>query len=414
MRILLDEGGVDLHRRDSRGGTTLHHAARCSSHSQCTVCLVELLHRSADPCVVDDTQCTPLDAARSSNCIRCVRVLENRVKLWQGWVDRYDQFLVFPTWKTVWFVLLQDRPVVGLRTWICAGCSMSQDVPPGQTEYVCRVCGSLVRLAPTLQIAIYEPKKMMDVMVSPDVAVPVYVKRFGPGTRCISAKAMECSWGNVLDSLFKGSFTRALQNTAGSGRNHNVLITIPDEKHDLCLRLETDTARAELLKALGNPVAAMRESLNMALTDVIPAETGSSRAPRAWACRRCTLLHEGEQARALFCAVCEAPRDSEASVEDSNHASTHPATSSTSPSLASSSSMQYSSITTPSPLATVLPTSEDNEEGMCIVCLDNQADAAVVPCGHMCGCIACLQGIKDSKCPVCRGPISSIIRIYRS
>jgi len=59
---------------------------------------------------------------------------------------------------------------------------------------------------------------------------------------------------------------------------------------------------------------------------------------------------------------------------------------------------------------------EDGETGMCVLCLDNRADSAVVPCGHMCGCHECLLAVKSSakaECPMCRGPMSSIIRIYR-
>eukprot|EP00812_Abedinium_dasypus_P012546 NODE_6058_length_532_cov_221.610063.p3 GENE.NODE_6058_length_532_cov_221.610063~~NODE_6058_length_532_cov_221.610063.p3 ORF type:complete len:55 (+),score=8.90 NODE_6058_length_532_cov_221.610063:248-412(+) len=54
---------------------------------------------------------------------------------------------------------------------------------------------------------------------------------------------------------------------------------------------------------------------------------------------------------------------------------------------------------------------------MCSVCFECPADAAVVPCGHMCACYHCLQGIQASTaahCPMCRGPVVSVMRIYRS
>jgi len=53
----------------------------------------------------------------------------------------------------------------------------------------------------------------------------------------------------------------------------------------------------------------------------------------------------------------------------------------------------------------------------CVVCSVEPASAAVLPCGHLCGCLDCLKTIKASrnaKCPVCRGPMKSIQRIYRS
>eukprot|EP00928_Gymnodinium_smaydae_P073720 TRINITY_DN56872_c0_g1_i1.p1 TRINITY_DN56872_c0_g1~~TRINITY_DN56872_c0_g1_i1.p1 ORF type:complete len:656 (+),score=39.55 TRINITY_DN56872_c0_g1_i1:42-2009(+) len=65
--------------------------------------------------------------------------------------------------------------------------------------------------------------------------------------------------------------------------------------------------------------------------------------------------------------------------------------------------------------ATVSNQRDDNDS--CVVCLESPADSAVIPCGHMCGCQSCLQSIKSSRealCPICRGPVSSVIRIFRS
>lgn len=69
------------------------------------------------------------------------------------------------------------------------------------------------------------------------------------------------------------------------------------------------------------------------------------------------------------------------------------------------------------PAAGTPPAGSDDDQGMCVVCLDIPADTAVVPCGHMCGCSACLNAIQassDAHCPMCRGPMSSTIRIFRS
>lgn len=50
----------------------------------------------------------------------------------------------------------------------------------------------------------------------------------------------------------------------------------------------------------------------------------------------------------------------------------------------------------------------------CVVCMDAQRSAAAVPCGHMCACYECLQGIHAAGqgCPVCRQPIQQVVRIY--
>jgi len=48
----------------------------------------------------------------------------------------------------------------------------------------------------------------------------------------------------------------------------------------------------------------------------------------------------------------------------------------------------------------------------CVVCLDAVSDHLVIPCGHKCGCSACLSVL--TKCPICRGPITSIQRVFEA
>ena len=49
----------------------------------------------------------------------------------------------------------------------------------------------------------------------------------------------------------------------------------------------------------------------------------------------------------------------------------------------------------------------------CSICMTGEANAAIVPCGHAVACVRCLERC-DQSCPVCRKPIQSILRIYRS
>ncbi|KAI3866196.1 hypothetical protein MKX03_014922 [Papaver bracteatum] len=50
----------------------------------------------------------------------------------------------------------------------------------------------------------------------------------------------------------------------------------------------------------------------------------------------------------------------------------------------------------------------------CIICFDAPREGACIPCGHMVGCVSCLNEIKTKKwgCPVCRKKIVGVIRIY--
>lgn len=58
---------------------------------------------------------------------------------------------------------------------------------------------------------------------------------------------------------------------------------------------------------------------------------------------------------------------------------------------------------------------EDGGPSSCTICLDAPSEAACVPCGHVAGCMSCLNEIKAKKwgCPVCRAKIEQVIKLYR-
>ncbi|KAJ0093516.1 hypothetical protein Patl1_25610 [Pistacia atlantica] len=59
-------------------------------------------------------------------------------------------------------------------------------------------------------------------------------------------------------------------------------------------------------------------------------------------------------------------------------------------------------------------TKEDKEGGSCVICLDAPVEGACIPCGHMAGCMTCLNEVKAKKwgCPVCRAKINQVVRLY--
>ena len=46
----------------------------------------------------------------------------------------------------------------------------------------------------------------------------------------------------------------------------------------------------------------------------------------------------------------------------------------------------------------------------CVVCLENEAVMALMPCGHRCACEACAPNLRN--CPMCRQPVRESMRIY--
>jgi len=50
----------------------------------------------------------------------------------------------------------------------------------------------------------------------------------------------------------------------------------------------------------------------------------------------------------------------------------------------------------------------------CVVCMSEPRDTSVLPCRHLCVCKACAELLAvqpSTKCPICRAPVSSLLRI---
>ncbi len=50
------------------------------------------------------------------------------------------------------------------------------------------------------------------------------------------------------------------------------------------------------------------------------------------------------------------------------------------------------------------------QQQQCVVCMASPADHLVVPCGHQCGCEACLKPLR--ACPICRGAVQSVVKVF--
>ena len=56
------------------------------------------------------------------------------------------------------------------------------------------------------------------------------------------------------------------------------------------------------------------------------------------------------------------------------------------------------------------PASSEPATAECAICLDDNAEYAVVPCGHRCLCASCISAV--SECPVCRGAMTATLRVF--
>jgi hypothetical protein len=47
----------------------------------------------------------------------------------------------------------------------------------------------------------------------------------------------------------------------------------------------------------------------------------------------------------------------------------------------------------------------------CAICLERPIDCVLLECGHQATCVTCAQGIRPA-CPICRAPISRVVRTF--
>ena len=59
---------------------------------------------------------------------------------------------------------------------------------------------------------------------------------------------------------------------------------------------------------------------------------------------------------------------------------------------------------------------EEDEDDLCKICLFEQKDTLVMPCGHLCMCHDCGKMCleKNPLCPICRGHMSHLLPIKRN
>ncbi|XP_020227063.1 probable E3 ubiquitin-protein ligase LUL4 [Cajanus cajan] len=56
---------------------------------------------------------------------------------------------------------------------------------------------------------------------------------------------------------------------------------------------------------------------------------------------------------------------------------------------------------------------DSEEECVCVICMMEPKDTAILPCRHMCMCSECAKTLQSqsNKCPICRQPIQELIEI---
>lgn len=469
-RILID--ALDSNKR-----TALHCAASAppAMAPASAQCVADLLHRKANPCIASADGLTPLDIARRAGCQTCVRTIEDNVKLWAGWVDHDEKgFLGLPNWQPRWLVVLRDRyantgnKYSGPVRLSCYQCATMLQLPAYCYNVTCTKCGADVGVTPSLQLALYASDTSAENLVLPDSAMPVMTVQVPTLPSLIQAKPLEdASWQGTLQAVWKGNIRRALQNTPGGEREFGLTVKITGngrvvQEHSL--RVSTEVDRNTLLSIFQNPVGAAFQAMSQAMAPAAPAApaaapaaaaaptppfqvpppsqaaaSSSSAAPAASAPHAPPFTMPPSPRKGEAPAAGGYPETAASTGASSSSAPAYPPAAPSAelmaqqallfqPSAEQALSAQPPPPPTPAPTRAPIPmpekpatnqaaTGNEREDDICVVCMERQSDCAVVPCGHLCGCEGCLNEIKNSaspQCPMCRGPVTSLIRIFRN
>jgi len=53
------------------------------------------------------------------------------------------------------------------------------------------------------------------------------------------------------------------------------------------------------------------------------------------------------------------------------------------------------------------------EDHLCCICIDQEANALILPCSHLSCCEECIKSKKVTVCPICSKGVEKVIRVYK-
>lgn len=412
VRQLL-EIGVEPNRANEHTLTPLHYACekQAAMRPGCGQVIGVLLRGKADACLASNDGFTPLDLARDCRSSAAVKVLEDALAVWSGHVDFWETSLI-PKWASKYLVVhLDRRPNTGRNAQNatrlqCPNCNSFPTPPPHASQFPCSGCHTPIMVCPSLQIVIHDDSATWK---SSSLVVPLPAFKELVSVRRVEEASRESAKGLLL----RGSVRRAFQSVQESERKNGLLCKIlqPGGKvtRELSFRVSTETELVQLETVLQDPsLASYQASLaglssgstrgSMPIQEFVSSEpTGAS----------VTLQLPFSQGSSI--SVSAPPIFRGGSLDANVNPAPCPPTSAPPPSMPTPSAP-------PMPSAPPAENDQVPESSQCAVCMDRPSDSAVVPCGHMCGCHVCLEQVRVSAlphCPICRGPVTAVIRIYR-
>uniref|UniRef100_A0A7C9CY52 RING-type domain-containing protein n=1 Tax=Opuntia streptacantha TaxID=393608 RepID=A0A7C9CY52_OPUST len=423
-KTLIELGAnINAYRPGRNGGTPLHHAAKRGLEE--TVKL--LLSHGANALLMNDDCQTPLEVARAKGFANVVRTIESHICLYSGWLREIygpgfleilaPQLLS----RKVWVVVLPcgsrnlNKPFK-LELAIYAS---QQDAQPRTTIALWRANME----EPNFNLAdpavvISEASTKARVKLAPlSESDKQQLQQF-----CSACKGIP----QVMHATFPFNTTPPMAPpTAPPAGPIAAPLALAAPASGLPPKLADPAEDLELSMAINASIqTAMEEGVPLVYTQGTagPSSSGGSVDPVSVNYQNAPAPEKGSCAEQL---VKEAGPSSTLTVTSVDNQTPMPAPSAPaiSDEVLPDGPIHYPTIDS-SPVDLLNPASEKDhapgdatklgESSSCVICFDAPVEGACVPCGHMGGCMSCLNEIKVKKwgCPVCRTQIDQVIRVY--
>ncbi|KAI3459518.1 hypothetical protein Pfo_016181 [Paulownia fortunei] len=418
-KTLIELGAnVNAYRPGRHAGTPLHHAAKRGLEQ--TVKL--LLSHGANALVMNDDCQTPLNVARAKGYGNVVRAIEGHVCLFSGCLrERYGPGfleLLAPQLlsRKVWVVVLpcgsrNFRKPLKLELAIYAG---EQDAQPrtivplwkanleepnfNQPDPAAIISDSSkstrIKLAPVHESEKHQLQRFCNACKGiPQVIHPVYPFNNQVPTAPATAP-------NSEDEELAMAINASLQSASHEGPSHTDTY--------IGSEIDTSTSTANSMNSSSH-----EESYIMGAASTSHEASGS----------KCEIQEAGStgssaqdlQSYNSIPSVVQTTLENPSAVSVPSAPPVADVAISDGPILYPSIDMSPVDLSSPTVNAVSSRADEKKEDGAtCTICLDAPLEGACIPCGHMAGCMSCLNEIKAKKwgCPLCRTKIDQVIRIY--
>ncbi|XP_044500779.1 putative E3 ubiquitin-protein ligase XBAT35 isoform X2 [Mangifera indica] len=416
-KTLIELGAnVNAYRPGRQGGTPLHHAVKRGLES--TVKL--LLSNGANALLINDDCQTPLEVARAKGYINVVRAIESHICLFSGWLREF---------YGPGFLEILARQLLSRNVWVVIYPTGSRN-PTKPFRLELAIYPSLQDPQPRTVIALWKANLEEPKFHQSDPSVIIVDNSIKTRLRLAPANESDKQQLQRFCDACKGIPQVSPTFLHNSG-TPVVQATAPPRPEDV-----------ELAMAINASIqSAIAETPNF---DPHPTDGASSST--GW-----NISMNANTQNALITLVTPLPQKAsgdqqakqEASSSDSLSQQAHnqnnimPVTQTlihvpdANPSAPPADEIiwdgpiQYPTIDLgpvdiSSPPVEELSASKSNKkeekeaESSCVICLDAPVEGACVPCGHMAGCMSCLNEVKAKKwgCPVCRAKIKEVVRLY--